>query len=79
MPAVVIRNISAETHRALKQRAREKGISTEAEIRSLLDEAVAHSKPFVSLADVLYDPAAAEVDFALPPRKQWKPRKLDLG
>ena len=37
MPAVTIRNLSEETHRALKLRAAHHGRSTEAEIRS--DEA----------------------------------------
>jgi len=41
MPAVVIRNLSDETHRALKRRAAEHGRSTEAEIRAILDSAVA--------------------------------------
>lgn len=41
MPAVVIRNLSDETHRALKQRAAAHGRSTEAEIRAILDTAVA--------------------------------------
>jgi plasmid stability protein len=40
MAAVTIRNLPDETHRALKQRARLKGKSTEAEIRSILEEAV---------------------------------------
>lgn len=40
MPAVTIRNLSAETHRALKARAAEHGLSTEAEIRRILDQAV---------------------------------------
>lgn len=40
MPAVTIRNLSEETHRALKVRARQHGRSTEAEIRAILDEAV---------------------------------------
>jgi plasmid stability protein len=39
MAAVTIRNIPEETHRALKQRANAKGASTEAEIRSILEEA----------------------------------------
>jgi len=38
--AVTIRNLSDETHRALKRRAAEHGRSTEAEIRSILDGAV---------------------------------------
>jgi plasmid stability protein len=40
MPAVTIRNLSEETHRALKARAREHGRSTEAEIRAILDDVV---------------------------------------
>jgi plasmid stability protein len=40
MPAIVVRNISTETHRALRVRARQHGRSTEAEIRAILDGAV---------------------------------------
>ena len=40
MPAVTIRNLSAETHRALRVRAAEHGRSTEAEVRAILDQAV---------------------------------------
>jgi plasmid stability protein len=40
MPAIVVRNIGAETHRALRARAKRHGRSTEAEIRAILDEAV---------------------------------------
>ena len=40
MPAVTIRNLSQETHRALKRRARLHGSSTEGEIRMILEEAV---------------------------------------
>jgi len=40
MPAVTIRNLSKETHRALKLRAAQHGRSTEAEIRTILEEAV---------------------------------------
>jgi plasmid stability protein len=40
MPAVTIRKLSPETHRALKSRARGHGRSTEAEIRAILDAAV---------------------------------------
>jgi plasmid stability protein len=39
MPAVTIRNLSAEAHRALKQRAARHGRSTEAEIRDILEQA----------------------------------------
>ncbi|MBV9511605.1 MAG: plasmid stabilization protein [Caulobacteraceae bacterium] len=40
MAAVTIRNLSEETHRALKARAAEHGRSTEAEIRDILDQVV---------------------------------------
>ncbi|MBK1622173.1 FitA-like ribbon-helix-helix domain-containing protein [Afifella marina] len=40
MPAVTIRNLSDETHRALKVRAAQHGRSTEAEMRDILEAAV---------------------------------------
>ena len=40
MPAVTIRNISEEIHRALKLRAAQNGRSTEAEMRNILESAV---------------------------------------
>ena len=39
MPAVTIRNLSDETHRALKVRAAQHGRSTEAEMREILETA----------------------------------------
>ena len=39
MPAVTIRNLPEETHRALKVRAAQHGRSTEAEIRDILVQA----------------------------------------
>jgi plasmid stability protein len=39
MPAVTIRNLSDETHRALKLRAKQHNRSTEAEMRAILEEA----------------------------------------
>lgn len=44
MPAVTIRNISDETHRALHVRAAHHGRSTEAEIRDILEAAVRPSE-----------------------------------
>lgn len=41
MAAITIRGLSDETHRALKARAKQHRRSTEAEVRALLDEAVA--------------------------------------
>jgi antitoxin FitA len=40
MPAVTIRNLPEETHRALKVRAAQHGRSTEAEIRDIIEAAV---------------------------------------
>jgi len=40
MPAVTIRNLSEEVHRALKVRAAHHGRSAEAEIRAILETAV---------------------------------------
>lgn len=39
MPAVTIRNLSEETHRALKVRAAQHGRSAEAEMRAILEAA----------------------------------------
>ncbi len=41
MPSVTVRNLTDATHRALKLRAAQQGRSTEAEIRFILDAAVA--------------------------------------
>lgn len=41
MAAITVRNLSDETHRALKVRAARHRRSTEAEVRAILDEAVA--------------------------------------
>src|SRR6267378_4223186 len=50
MPAIVVRNISAKTHRALRVRARQHGRSTEAEIRAILDGVV---RPRLKLGSAL--------------------------
>ncbi|NGM47783.1 plasmid stabilization protein [Rhodobacter sp. SGA-6-6] len=39
MASITIRNLSAETHRALKIRAAQHGRSTEAEVREILERA----------------------------------------
>ena len=81
MPAVVIRNLSPETHAALKRRAKKRGVSTSAEIRAILDEAAQKSQPFVSLYDVFKDTPkeVAEIEWELPERRPWKPREIDLS
>ena len=45
MHAMTIRNLPDETHRALKQRAKLHGKSTEAEVRAILEEAVRPVQP----------------------------------
>ena len=50
MSAVIVRNLPEETHRALKLRAAQHGRSTEAEIRSILQNAV---KPVLGLGAAL--------------------------
>lgn len=50
MSAITVRNLSVETHRALKARALAHGRSTEAEVRAILDSAVA---PRVGLGTLL--------------------------
>lgn len=50
MPAVTVRNIPDETHRALKLRAAKHGRSTEAEIRNILESAV---RPKVGIGTAL--------------------------
>lgn len=52
MPAVTIRNLSVETHRALKIRAARHGRSTEAEIRHIL-EAAARPEARIRLGSLL--------------------------
>jgi antitoxin FitA len=44
MPAIVVRNLSEEAHRALKARAARHGRSTEAEIREILETAARPEK-----------------------------------
>lgn len=44
MPVLTVRNLPEETHRALRHRAAEHGRSTEAEVRSILEEAVRPQK-----------------------------------
>ena len=53
MPAVTIRNLSDQTHKAFKARAAQNHRSTEAEIRSILDAAAAN--PEKGLGTMLYE------------------------
>ena len=74
MPAITVRNVPEETHRALKLRAARHGRSTESEIRHILEDAVrpetrvkmgselaAFGQRFGGLdLDIARDPAPAE-------------------
>jgi len=44
MPTITVRNLPEETHRALRVRAAERGRSTEAEVRAILEDAVRPAK-----------------------------------
>lgn len=52
MSAIVVRNLSPETHRALRVRAKRHRRSTEAEVRAILDSAV-HPASRVKLGSAL--------------------------
>jgi antitoxin FitA len=70
MPAITVRNLPDETHRALKVRAAQHGRSTEAEVRAILENAV---QPKVGLGTMLAEigrsVGGVEVDF----RRDRKP------
>jgi plasmid stability protein len=53
MLAITIRNLSEATHRALKVRASHHGRSTEAEIRDILDAAVASDETRLRIGSAL--------------------------
>lgn len=79
MAAVTVRNISDETHRALKARARAHGRSTEAEIRAILDDAVRSEQPVrlgSLLAEIGADAGGVELD-TVRSREPYTP--LDLS
>ncbi|MCB8745682.1 Arc family DNA-binding protein [Rhodoferax sp. U2-2l] len=64
MPAVTIRNLPEETHRALKSRAAQHGRSTESEIRFILEAAVRPRVAFgTQLAQIGQDLGGIELDF----------------
>lgn len=54
MPAITIRNLPEETHRALKLRAAQHGRSTEAEVRDILERA-ARPEERIKLGSLLAD------------------------
>ena len=79
MAALTIRNLSEATHRALKARAAAHNRSTEAEVRSILDAAVAppdRVRVGSLLASIGQD--AGGVDLIVP-RDQTSREPLDLA
>lgn len=79
MAAITIRNLSPETHRALKARAAAHNRSTEAEVREILNAAVAGSdKPRLGslLAEIGRDVGGADLDVS---RDQRSSEPIDLS
>jgi len=79
MAAIVIRNLSSETHRALQARALQHGRSTEAEVRAILDEAV-RPKERVKLGSALavFGRSVGGLDLDIS-RDPTPARPIDLG
>ena len=79
MAAITVRNLSDETHRALKARAASHGRSTEAEVRAILDHAVVTPGELrlgTLLASVGAELGGVELDVE---RDQEAPEPLDFG
>jgi len=65
MSSVTIRNLPEETHRALRARAARHGLSTEAEIRAILENAVRpETRPKLGslLAEIGREAGGADLD-----------------
>lgn len=79
MAAITIRNLSDETHRALKARAAAHNRSTEAEVRAILDASV-EGTDRMKLGSVLVSIGreAGGVDLEIP-RNQAPREPLDLA
>ena len=68
MAGIIVRNLSAETHRALKRRAASNGRSMEAEARRILDDAVAERVRVGSLlVDIAHVAGTVELDLQRDP------------
>lgn len=63
MAGIVVRNLSDETHRALKARATAHGHSMEAEVRAILDAAVAPPVRIGTLLmDIVHETGGVEIE-----------------
>lgn len=78
MPAITVRNLSVETHRALKARAAAHGRSTEAEVRAILDAAAGRATPGLGslLAAIGEELGGADLEFS---RDRAPARPIDLS
>lgn len=78
MAAITVRNLSEETHRALKARATAHHRSTEAEVRSILDAAVSSpDRPRLgTLLATIGEQTGADLDIS---REQVDRGPLDLA
>jgi plasmid stability protein len=72
MSSVTVRNLPDATHRALKQRAKQHGRSTEAEIRYILEAAV---QPGKGLGAMLAAAGKAAGGFAPPVERDRSPMR----
>ena len=72
MAAVVIRNIPEATHRALKERAKAHGRSTEAEIREILKETLMPARPVLKIGEALhaFGQEFGGIELEIPPRTE---------
>ncbi len=79
MRAITVRNIPDETHRALKMRAAANGRSTEAEVRSILED-VARPHDRLKLGTALREIFVAAGTVDLPDVRDRSPaRAADFG
>lgn len=79
MAAMTIRNLSDETHRALRQRAIQHGRSTEAEVRAILDEAAGPPVRLgvgTALVEAFREFGGVELDIR---RDSTPPESIDFG
>jgi plasmid stability protein len=79
MAAITVRNLSDETHLAIRRRASANGRSTEAEVRAILDDAARPSEP-VGLGTAMRN-AFREAGFAIleDVRDRTPVEPIDLG
>ena len=79
MPTLTVRNLPEETHRALRLRAARHGRSTEAEVRSILEETVRPASRLRVASEirriVMENGGPANVDF---PRERSEIRGADF-